>query len=58
MTLIDRLLGAIAADLGLPPENLGPTIEEWKFARLRLLSGFDPDYQAEDHLRGKGQCSK
>lgn len=47
MKLIDRLLGAIAADLGLPPENLGPIIEEWKFARLRLLSGFDPDYTLE-----------
>ena len=44
MALIDRLMGALAIDLGLPPGADRPVIEERKLARLRLLSGFDPGY--------------
>lgn len=51
MKLIDRLLGALAADLNLPPEDGGPTIEEWKLSRLRLLSGFDPGYPESEGER-------
>lgn len=42
IALVDRLLGALAIDLKLPPADDGPVIEERKLARLRLLNGFDP----------------